>query len=68
MQPRAPIIAAAFVLIASSPLIAAAQDVHVWQKVELTFTSEPSFKNPYTDVHVWVDLRGPGFDKRVYGF
>ena len=24
--------------------------------------------NPYADVTVWVDLEGPGFSKRVYGF
>ncbi len=41
---------------------------HTWEKQELTFTSERSFQNPYTDVVVWVDLRGPGFEKRVYGF
>src|SRR5208282_4934141 len=42
--------------------------VHVWEKQELTFTSERSFSNPYTDVTVWVDLKGPHFSKRVYGF
>ena len=42
--------------------------LHTWQKKELTFTSDRSFQNPYTDIRVWVDLRGPGFDKRVYGF
>lgn len=24
--------------------------------------------NPYADVTVWADLKGPGFDKRVYSF
>ena len=42
--------------------------VHVWEKQELTFTSARSFSNPYTEVTVWVDLAGPGFKKRVYGF
>ena len=42
--------------------------VHVWEKQELTFTSARSFANPYTDVTVWVDLTGPNFKKRVYGF
>ena len=41
---------------------------HVWEKQELTFTSARPFANPYTDVIVWVDLAGPGFRKRVYGF
>ncbi len=42
--------------------------MHIWEKQELTFTSRHSFSNPYTDVTVWVDLSGPGFRKRVYGF
>jgi hypothetical protein len=47
---------------------AAPRTVHIWEKQELTFTSARSFANPYTDVVVWVDLTGPGFAKRVYGF
>jgi hypothetical protein len=42
--------------------------VHTWEKRELTFHSARSFPNPYTNVIVWVDLTGPGFNKRVYGF
>ena len=42
--------------------------VHVWEKQELTFTAANTYANPYTDVIVWVDLQGPGFAKRVYGF
>lgn len=45
-----------------------ATPVHVWEKQELTFTSSRSFPNPYTGVSVWVDLTGPNFKKRVYGF
>ena len=41
---------------------------HVWEKQELTLTSANAFGNPYTDVVVWVDLKGPDFSKRVYGF
>ena len=48
---------------------AAAQgQTHVWEKVELTFHAENQYTNPYTQVVVWVDLQGPGFDKRCYGF
>jgi hypothetical protein len=43
-------------------------EVKVWEKLELTFKAEKSYANPYTDVEVWVDLQGPGFSKRVYGF
>lgn len=40
----------------------------VWSKIDLAFTAETAFENPYTDALVWVDLEGPGFSKRVYGF
>jgi hypothetical protein len=46
----------------------ATNDVHVWEKVQLTFQAKKSYANPYTNVEVWVDLKGPGFDKRCYGF
>ena len=49
-------------------LSAFSADVHVWEKVELTFQAENHYANPYTEVRVWVDLKGPGFDKRCYGF
>ena len=42
--------------------------VHVWEKQELNFTAAGSWANPYIDVTMWVDLAGPGFNKRVYGF
>jgi hypothetical protein len=41
---------------------------HVWEIVEITLTSEDTYANPYTDVDVWVQLKGPGFDKKVWGF
>lgn len=46
--------------------VAAAQ-VHVWEKVEITLRAKQSFANPYTDALVWVDLKGPGLEKRCYG-
>ena len=42
--------------------------VHVWEKKELKFTSTRSWNNPYVEVTIWVDLAGPGFQKRVFGF
>ncbi len=41
---------------------------HVWEKQELTFTAAESYQNAYTTVTVWVDLDGPNFSKRIYGF
>ena len=40
----------------------------VWEKVEITLNSTSTYENAYTDVKVWVDLKGPGFEKRCYGF
>jgi len=42
--------------------------VHVWEKVEITLNAGKHYDNPYTEVEVWVDLEGPGFEKRCYGF
>ena len=54
--------------LAVCPIVAAPGTVHVWEKQELTFLASNHYKNAYTDVTVWVDLAGPGFNKRVYGF
>lgn len=47
---------------------AAQAAVHVWEKQEIQLTSSRTFANPYTGATVWVDLTGPHFHKRVYGF
>ena len=41
---------------------------HVWEKYEIVLTAENKYENPYTEVEVWVELEGPGFCRRVYGF
>lgn len=46
----------------------AAGTVHVYEKVEITLTATRKYANPYTDVEIWVDLKGPNFSKRCYGF
>ncbi|MBI4876730.1 MAG: DUF5060 domain-containing protein [Acidobacteria bacterium] len=58
------LLAGAAVLAGAAP----APVVHVWERQELTFTAARSYANPYSEVTVWVDLNGPGFQKRVYGF
>jgi hypothetical protein len=55
-------------LLAAPSLHAAPDTLHVWEKSELTFVAAGTYMNAYTDVKVWVDLAGPGFHKRVYGF
>jgi hypothetical protein len=39
-----------------------------WQMHEIALESEGDYANPYTDVTVWVDLQGPGFSKKIFGF
>ena len=50
------------------PQIGQAKTVHVWEKVEITLQAQNTYENPYADVKVWLHLKGPGFDKRCYGF
>jgi hypothetical protein len=42
--------------------------MNVWEPEELTLTASKPGENPYMDIDVWMDLEGPGFKKRVYGF
>ena len=42
--------------------------IHVWEMQQFSFHAQKPYKNPYKEVEVWVDLSGPGFKKRVYGF
>jgi len=43
-------------------------EVHPWEKQEITFEASRDYANPYADVVCWIELAGPGFAKRVYGF
>ncbi|MDX2430124.1 MAG: DUF5060 domain-containing protein [Bacteroides sp.] len=40
----------------------------VWQKVEIVLDASLEYENPYKDVEVWIQLKGPDFDKKCYGF
>jgi hypothetical protein len=42
--------------------------VHVWEKVEITLQAENDYRDFYNEVDVFIDLKGPGFSKRCYGF
>lgn len=42
--------------------------VHVWEPVEIELAADITVGNPYREIDVWVDLEGPGFSRRVYGF
>ena len=41
---------------------------HVFEVKEIVLTAQNQYENPYRDVDCWVQLQGPGFNKRVYGF
>jgi hypothetical protein len=46
----------------------AQETAHVWETREIELHSSRAHANPYADVECWVELRGPGFAKRIYGF
>lgn len=50
------------------PVCSAPRPAHVWELQEIELRSSRTYANPYVDVECWVELRGPGFSKRVYGF
>jgi hypothetical protein len=42
--------------------------LHTWEMYEISLQAENNYTNPYTEVTCWVELNGPGFSKRIYGF
>jgi hypothetical protein len=42
--------------------------IHTWEMHEIILKAENQYKNYYTDVTCWVELHGPKFSKRIYGF
>jgi len=43
-------------------------EVHVWEMQEIQLEATGDYANPYVEVDCWIELRGPDFAKRVYGF
>jgi hypothetical protein len=43
-------------------------EVHVWETQEIVLATARDYANPYVEVDCWVDLEGPDFKRRVYGF
>ena len=43
-------------------------EVRIWEVQEITLAAARDYANPYVDVECWVDLEGPDFKRRVYGF
>lgn len=42
--------------------------IHIWEIHEIVLQASNTYDNPYRDVEVWVELGGPGFSRRCYGF
>ena len=40
----------------------------LWEKHDIRLMAAQTYRDPYREVEVWVDLTGPGFSRRVYGF
>ena len=40
----------------------------MWELQEVTLRATQPHANPYSEVVCWIDLEGPGFTRRVYGF
>jgi hypothetical protein len=56
------------VLLALSVPSFAQPSAHVWELQEITLKAQRDYARPYVEVECWVELRGPGFARRVYGF
>jgi hypothetical protein len=54
--------------VAPSKNIAQQKQIYIWETQEIVLFAQKQYSNYYTDVDMWVQLKGPGFDKRVYGF
>jgi len=67
---RARLLMALLPIIVSTPSIAYATTVacRTWEKVEIVLQARNAYGNPYRDVTVWVDLKGPDSERRCYGF
>ena len=44
------------------------ETIHVFEVKEIELTCRNDYDNPYTDVECWVELEGPGFKDKVFGF
>lgn len=44
------------------------ESIHTYEIQEIVLTSQNEYTNPYTEVECWVQLTGPEFNKRIYGF
>lgn len=57
-----------FILIISCVPPQETQKSHPFELVEISLIANNDYESPYTDVECWVELKGPNFQKKVYGF
>jgi len=44
------------------------EQVHVFEVHEVVLESSGTYENPYREVDCWVELKGPGGNRKIYGF
>jgi hypothetical protein len=44
------------------------EKIHVYETREIVLQANNNYENPYKEVKCWVDLKGPGTRKKIYGF
>jgi len=42
--------------------------IHTFEIKEIVLSAQNDYENPYKEVECWMQLKGPGFDRRIYGF
>jgi hypothetical protein len=57
-----------FIILMASCQKTKQEEVHVFEIKEITLEAKNKYQNPYTEIECWLDLKGPGFNKRIYGF
>jgi len=62
------LIIAAFLAVSVSAQTVPETRAKVWEKVEITFQANNDYKNPYMDVDLWIDLKGPEKNYRIPAF
>ena len=54
--------------VASENIGAEEAQARTWQMREIVLHAQKPYDNPYMEVDTWLELRGPGIQKRIYGY
>lgn len=44
------------------------EEIHIYEVKEIVLESDKNYFNPYVEVECWVELSGPDFKKKIFGF